>query len=244
MYHIEICYKKQRFTCNLIGNQYNCICKSFIYLLIDMIGIEYDWMVFSRMNNWYYYWEKRIDGKRIKLSLHRYTRSKHNWEIPNWWVIHHKDWNKENNVIDNLELMNKSQHLSIHQVEKMKDEVYKTKLVKQLMDVNDLAKAWHWTEEWKRWHKQHWKNCWTEDKRKKRETTKICKNCWKEYNTLLPSSMYCSHKCNQKYKNKTWYYNTDKRICKFCWEEFITNRFRKTQYCWYSCASKDKKNNK
>ena len=53
-----------------------------------------------------------INGKNIKL--HVYIWEKVNGEKPEGFDIHHKDFDKRNYSIDNLELLTKSDHLRIH----------------------------------------------------------------------------------------------------------------------------------
>ncbi len=53
-----------------------------------------------------------INGKNIKL--HVYVWEKVNGEKPKGYDIHHKDFNKKNYKIENLELMIQSDHFRIH----------------------------------------------------------------------------------------------------------------------------------
>lgn len=46
--------------------------------------------------------------------IHRLVWEKHNGEIPKGYVIHHKDENKMNWDLDNLELLNRSKHIREH----------------------------------------------------------------------------------------------------------------------------------
>ena len=48
--------------------------------------------------------------------LHRYVWEKHNGPIPKGFIIHHKDHNKLNNDISNLELMEERAHRKNHGV--------------------------------------------------------------------------------------------------------------------------------
>lgn len=59
------------------------------------------------------YYNKRINGE--KWQLHRYVYSKEGrLPIMKGWCVHHIDFNKENNSIDNLVLMFKNCHHSLH----------------------------------------------------------------------------------------------------------------------------------
>lgn len=58
----------------------------------------------------------RSDGYILE---HRYVMSKHlGRELYDWEVVHHKDDNKKNNDIENLEIMSRSDHTTLHNLEK------------------------------------------------------------------------------------------------------------------------------
>ena len=59
-----------------------------------------------------------VDGKNV--LLHRYVWEKFNGKIPKGFQVHHKDKNKRNWSIENLELVEISQHLRKHAVENVK----------------------------------------------------------------------------------------------------------------------------
>lgn len=56
------------------------------------------------------------DGKQNKL-LHRYIWEKYNGEIPEGYQIHHKDKNRKNYDLDNLELVDVRDHHRKHALE-------------------------------------------------------------------------------------------------------------------------------
>lgn len=63
----------------------------------------------------------RMEGRYFKLlSLHRMVWICYNGEIPDGYDIHHKDFNKDNNSIDNLQLLTKDEHNKIHLSHKIK----------------------------------------------------------------------------------------------------------------------------
>ena len=57
------------------------------------------------------YWRNNIYG-----LLHRYIWTQHNGEIPKGYVIHHKNEDKVDNEISNLECMTRSQHIIMHNI--------------------------------------------------------------------------------------------------------------------------------
>ena len=56
------------------------------------------------------------------VMVHRIVWERENGRIPDGFQVHHKDGNKENNNIDNLELLSALEHKRIHS-ECYKDEV-------------------------------------------------------------------------------------------------------------------------
>ena len=62
----------------------------------------------------YYRISSRKEGNNRKL-LHRLIfEDFYGSEIPEGYVVHHKDENKQNNCILNLQLMKRAEHMSIH----------------------------------------------------------------------------------------------------------------------------------
>ena len=57
--------------------------------------------------------------------LAKYTWQKHNGELPKGMLIHHKNRNKMDDKIENLQIMTRKEHLSEH-----RDEIYGKKGVK------------------------------------------------------------------------------------------------------------------
>ena len=67
----------------------------------------------------YYLSSRIINGKRRRL--HVYIWECENGEIPNGYSVHHKDEDKSNNEISNLELMTNSKHTRLHAEEKARN---------------------------------------------------------------------------------------------------------------------------
>lgn len=72
--------------------------------------IIYDGIRFTPSGHGYY----RATSRKGHLSLHRYKYEKEVGVIPEGYDIHHKDWNKQNNAIENLECISKSDHARIY----------------------------------------------------------------------------------------------------------------------------------
>ena len=60
-----------------------------------------------------------VAGKTMHQWVHRMVWEEANGEIPEGYVIHHKDGNPENNVLENLELLNAYDHQSEHYAERL-----------------------------------------------------------------------------------------------------------------------------
>ena len=53
---------------------------------------------------------------RTQGRLHRVIWEEHYGSIPKGYIVHHKDGNKLNNSIDNLELLTNEEHTSLHKM--------------------------------------------------------------------------------------------------------------------------------
>ena len=71
-------------------------------------GIEY-----RRSSKWPYF-------ERFGKRLHRAVWEWHNGPIQSKFQIHHLDENRENNQIDNLEMISEKEHKQLHQIGKTK----------------------------------------------------------------------------------------------------------------------------
>lgn len=81
-----------------------------------------------------------IDGKPVKLGmvsgrhilcgrrLYYFVWELFNGPVPKGYVIHHKDHNKLNDALNNLELLTEFEHKSIHGKEKIFTEEYRKKI--------------------------------------------------------------------------------------------------------------------
>lgn len=92
-------------------------------------------------------------GKR----LHRAVWEYHNGEIPQGYDIHHKDHDRSNNQIDNLELLVRRQHHSRHSSEAEVRERSRKTIVKYAVS---KAAEWHKSAEGLEWHSKQGKRNW------------------------------------------------------------------------------------
>lgn len=107
------------------------------------------------------------------------------------FVIHHKDFNKENNSFSNLQLLPDSEHRKLHMKERFKDQEYTKRNKSQLESIRDKSKAWHKSKEGIKWHSKHAINQW----KNKKKISKKCIYCNADYEAYFERSKYCSRKC-------------------------------------------------
>lgn len=106
------------------------------------------------------YYQMAETNKRKQLGierrLHRAIWKFYNGDIPKGYQVHHKDENKDNNDISNLELLSASEHAKLHSC-RAKVWWHTTKGKKANKKGIRNAKAWHSSEEGYKWHSEHQK---------------------------------------------------------------------------------------
>lgn len=174
-----------------------------------------------------------LSSKNIGTSrkrLHIYIWESINGDIPKGYHVHHKDENKLNNEIDNLELLDKCVHSKLHGKEIRNNEERMAKTTKALLECA-IPKAceWHKSKEGVEWHKKHYKR--TKDKLHRKNTFK-CKMCGKEFESIREG--FCSNKCKSAYRRKIGVDDVS-RICVVCGKEFKCNKYSKAKTCSNKC---------
>jgi hypothetical protein len=170
----------------------------------------------------------------IRKRMHRYVWEYYNGEIPEGYQIHHKDKDKSNNDISNLEAIPFSNHAKLHNKERA--ETRYDGIVANLRE-NALPKAveWHKSDEGRQWHKEHYEK--TKHKLHMKQVM-ICEMCDAEYiGKLSAENRFCSNKCKSAWRRKNGLDN-ETRKCAYCGAEFITSKYSKAQTCSRACANK------
>lgn len=133
-------------------------------------------------------WDKEKKIYRTILA-HRWVWENIYGTIPDGMEIHHKDKDKSNNEIENLEIVSRSEHQAIHaQEESQKIQLAKVRPI-----------AWLKSDEGRKTVSDKGKEIWA-----KRESKKIvCENCGKEA-YFRRWARFCCKNCYMKwvYKNK------------------------------------------
>jgi hypothetical protein len=175
------------------------------------------------------YW---ISSKCPKIRAHRWVWQNVFGKIPSGCHIHHKDGNKSNNSIENLELMSRHAHLSLHMTQERREWASK-----RMDEIRPLTKEWHSSEEGKAWHKYHaakngfgkWDN-----------RNIKCQMCSKTYQTTKKSkSHFCTNACKSAWRRAKGL-DDEIRKCLACEIDFTINKYKKTKYCSRSCAQKSR----
>jgi len=135
----------------------------------------------------------------LHKRLHVYIYEKYNGGIPKGYEVHHKDHNKDNNEIDNLQLLTKKEHNRIHYLEMSDEEKEKRK---KNLEINARPKAieWHKSKQGIEWHKQHFEK--VKEKFQKKYKFK-CLVCNKEFESSQIKSKFCSNVCKSRYWRST-----------------------------------------
>ena len=150
---------------------------------------------YRREDNGYYY-------SKTYGFMHRYVWKTYNGEIPEGFHIHHKDGDRSNNDISNLELLSASEHSKLH----AKDNAWvKSEACKKLLsEIREKTKAWHKSEEGRQWHRMHAKKfnfgC-------KEYGKRICEWCGKEFVARNANQKFCcsnhkSYSCMRRKKKR------------------------------------------
>ena len=192
---------------------------------------EFNGIMFKQDCNtgYFYCW---MDG--ASMLMHRYVWEFYNGKIPESYHIHHKDGNKGNNSIDNLECILASKHLSEHVKENMANGTIDIK--KSLVKAREAAKIWHGSDEGRKWHSEHGKKVWENMP----TVTKVCECCGKEYEINIssaPHTRFCSNRCKSKWRRDSGLDDVVRK-CVICGKEFVINKYSKAVTCSRDCGGK------
>ena len=183
-----------------------------------------------------YYYSPRKDRSGLDM-LHRMVFIHYNGEIPKGYCIHHKDGNKGNNDISNLECVRRSEHSHYHGVNAPEElaEFRKRNLEE---NARPAANIWHGSAEGREWHKQHYEQM--KDKLYE-EVECVCVVCGKTFTAHQKTgSKCCSKACRAKERRMSGIDN-ETRICESCGKEFVTSRFSKARFCSKQCSADTRK---
>lgn len=127
--------------------------------------------------------------------LHRAVWTHFNGPVPEGFHVHHKDGNRANNTIENLELLSGHEHLSYHGHTEGRISYGKMHIER----IRPLASLWHGTPEGKAWHSEHAKAM------HRTEKTYVCDFCGKTFTSFRSygnSNKFCHPNCKASYRRR------------------------------------------
>ncbi|MDE1970980.1 MAG: HNH endonuclease [Patescibacteria group bacterium] len=163
-----------------------------------------------------------------KIRAHRFVWEKVNGKIPKGFHIHHKDGNKSNNDINNLECLSPKEHIDRHFTEERRN-----KNIELMHIIRPLASQWHSSEEGKEWHKKHAEECGFGHWEEKEYTCLFCRSIYKT--SKKSGNKFCSNKCKSRFRRKLGVDNVY-RNCERCGINFSVNKYSKKRFCSRKCG--------
>ena len=132
----------------------------------------------------------KSDHESGGVFMHRAVWERANGPIPDGHHVHHRNHDRSDNRLENLELLSASAH-SLHHAQS-NEWVGSRGNVEQLRTVGALAKEWHRSDAGRAWHSENAKRAW-----EKREWfTAECQQCGKPFETPYPTrAKFCHPNC-------------------------------------------------
>lgn len=165
--------------------------------------------------------------------IHRAVWEYYNGPIPDGYAIHHIDEDKSNNSIENLQLISRSEHATLHGNERAETNY---EWMRQNIREKAAPKAaeWHKSEVGREWHREHGKRVF-----QGREAIKCtCEECGKEYSTKKKTNIrFCSNACKSKWRRESGIDDVEKN-CPVCGKKFSTSKYSGAITCGRSCANR------
>lgn len=140
--------------------------------------------------------------------------------------IHHKDGNKDNNEIENLEPISRSDHLKKHWQEGSYDLEQRRK---QLAE----ARLWLKTPEGRKKQSIEAKKGW----RKRKPKINKCLCCKKDFDTYQKWAKFCHPNCYQQWRRVNKIGFVDKK-CWICGNLFFSYKHSRVRTCGSKCGLK------
>lgn len=200
----------------------------------------FDGKTFTKyVGNDYYWWKvSSSQGKYVagqSVSMHRYVWEFHNGEIPDGYQIHHKDHNRANNTLSNLELVETVEHCRYHMRKRAEKDPNHWKPA--LERAREAAKEWHKSEEGRAWHREHAKK--TAHRVETHGIKMTCTWCGKTYKGLAKARKkgFCSASCQGMARNASGVDHIE-RNCTICNNTFMANKYSKRKTCSTECKNK------
>lgn len=194
--------------------------------------IEFDGIKFYPDKKGYWLGSRKDTNKPVRL--HIYVWEHYNGAVPKGYHVHHKDHNPDNNEIENLELIEKHEHLSYHN--NLRDKEWARHNLAE--KARPAASEWHKSPEGRAWHSKNAKA--NAQKIFADKVTKTCQCCGKEYDVpkvKAEISRFCSPNCKAQWRRDVGLDNIQ-YPCEVCGTPIWTNKYAKKRFCSDACRAK------
>lgn len=174
------------------------------------------------------YW---ISTTKPRIRAHVWVWKYHNGQIEKGFHIHHIDENKSNNSIENLKKISAFNHISFHMLKEENRKRSKDHAEK----IRPLTKAWHKSEEGRKWHKEHALRC---NFGNGKYFDYECQECNRNYKSKIKAenrSKFCSNACKSKWRRKMRLDNVSK-ICPICCKNYESSKYSRSKTCGRKCG--------
>ena len=175
------------------------------------------------------YVKARSGHYRASVQMHRDIWKYYHGEIPEGnFEIHHKDFNPENNSVENLILLSKEEHHRIHLT------IEKSRMKRKTFVCEQCGRTYEaYNHGINRFCS---KRCAGKKALTERLEERICAFCGKRFKVYKHySTKCCSAKCRQRLTAEL---HSEWRECKWCGKKFKTLQSSRKQFCSYKCSNK------
>ena len=169
------------------------------------------------------YHEEKSGTYRQVVGIHQAVYEYYYGEIPKDHHIHHVDWHKSNNSIDNLQMLTKTEHLKIHRPKGYEMATHQKKTF--ICEVCGKEYEAHCSG----------KNRFCSPEYRNKQFTKICEWCGKTFITGTKESKCCSISCAQRLLHKD---HREIRTCVICGKTFSAPKSKAQKTCSTECRFK------
>ena len=158
-----------------------------------------------------------------------------NGPIPFGHEIHHRDGNRRNHALSNLELVSPAEHIDRHRA---LGSLSSPARLAHLDKVRPKAAAWHASPEGRAWHREHGVKTWTARVPVQRE----CIRCGRPFMSVThrENDRYCSNACKAAWRRLSGI-DDESRTCAKCGRTFTANRYSKTFLCSRQCGGRPRR---
>lgn len=167
--------------------------------------------------------------------LHRCVWEAAHGAIPEGFHIHHKDENRENNDLSNLEALSPKDHAQEHYDSASAERREAIRLNLEVA-ARPAASAWHRSDEGRAWHAQMAKAALAE-----RVHALNCDQCDKPILRVgvIQKGRFCSAGCKSANRRASGV-DDEQRSCVYCAETFTKNRYAKAETCSRACTNRQR----